>query len=177
MARYIGPKCKLSRREGVDLGLKSAARPLESKCNLERPPGQHGARRPRLSDYGLQLREKQKLRRIYGVLERQFLGYYKEAARRKGSTGENLLKLLECRLDNVVYRMGFGATRAEARRLVSHRAVLVNGQRINIPSYQVNAEDVVAVREKSRSQIRIRMPSSWLRIAVSSIGSTSMSTR
>lgn len=156
MARYIGPKCKLSRREGVDLGLKSAARPLESKCNLERPPGQHGARRPRLSDYGLQLREKQKLRRIYGVLERQFLGYYKEAARRKGSTGENLLKLLECRLDNVVYRMGFGATRAEARQLVSHRAVLVNGQRINIASYQVNAEDVVAIREKSRTQTRIQ---------------------
>jgi len=156
VARYIGPKCKLSRREGVDLGLKSAARPLESKCNLERPPGQHGARRPRLSDYGLQLREKQKLRRIYGVLERQFLGYYKEAARRKGSTGENLLKLLECRLDNVVYRMGFGATRAEARQLVSHRAVLVNGQRINIASYQVNAEDVVAIREKSRTQTRIQ---------------------
>ena len=156
MARYIGPKCKLSRREGVDLGLKSAARPLESKCNLERPPGQHGARRPRLSDYGLQLREKQKLRRIYGVLERQFLNYYKEAARRKGSTGENLLKLLECRLDNVVYRMGFGATRAEARQLVSHRAMLVNGERINIASYQVNAEDVVAVREKSRTQTRIQ---------------------
>jgi small subunit ribosomal protein S4 len=156
VARYIGPKCKLSRREGVDLGLKSAARPLESKCNLERPPGQHGARRPRLSDYGLQLREKQKLRRIYGVLERQFLRYYKEAARRKGSTGENLLKLLECRLDNVVYRMGFGATRAEARQLVSHRAVLVNGERVNIPSYQVNAEDVIAVREKSRTQTRIQ---------------------
>ena len=156
MARYIGPKCKLSRREGVDLGLKSAARPLESKCNLERPPGQHGARRQRLSDYGLQLREKQKLRRIYGVLERQFLRYYKEATRRKGSTGENLLRLLECRLDNVVYRMGFGATRAEARQLVSHRAVLVNGERVNIPSYQVNAEDVIAVREKSRTQTRIQ---------------------
>lgn len=156
MARYIGPKCKLSRREGVDLGLKSAARPLESKCNLERPPGQHGARRTRLSDYGLQLREKQKLRRTYGVLERQFLNYYQEAARRKGSTGENLLKLLEGRLDNVVYRMGFGTTRAEARQLVSHRAVLVNGQRINIPSYQVKAEDVIAVHEKSRHQTRIQ---------------------
>ena len=156
MARYIGPKCKLSRREGVDLGLKSAARPLESKCNLERAPGQHGARRPRLSDYGLQLREKQKLRRIYGVLERQFLKYYKEAARRKGSTGENLLMLLESRLDNVVYRMGFGATRAEARQLVSHRAVLVNDQRINIPSYQVKAEDVIAIHEKSRQQTRIQ---------------------
>lgn len=156
MARYLGPKCKLSRREGVDLFLKSAARPLESKCNLERPPGQHGARRPRLSDYGLQLREKQKLRRVYGVLERQFLNYYKEAARRKGSTGENLLKLLECRLDNVVYRMGFGSTRAEARQLVSHQAIVVNDQRVNIPSYQVKPEDVVAVREKSRNQTRIQ---------------------
>lgn len=156
MARYLGPKCKLSRREGVDLFLKSAARPLESKCNLERVPGQHGARRSRLSDYGLQLREKQKLRRIYGVLERQFLNYYKEAARRKGSTGENLLKLLECRLDNVVYRMGFGSTRAEARQLVSHLAIVVNEQRVNIASYQVKPEDVVAVREKSRSQTRIQ---------------------
>ena len=156
MARYIGPKCKLSRREGVDLGLKSPARPLESKCNIERPPGQHGARRPRLSDYGLQLREKQKLRRIYGVLERQFVNYYKEAARGKGSTGENLLKLLECRLDNVVYRMGFGVTRAEARQLVSHRAILVNDKRINIPSYQVKPEDIVSVHEKSRNQTRIQ---------------------
>ncbi|MDQ5910651.1 MAG: ribosomal protein [Pseudomonadota bacterium] len=156
MARYLGPKCKLSRREGVDLFLKSSARPLESKCNLERLPGQHGARRPRLSDYGLQLREKQKLRRTYGVLERQFLNYYKEAARLKGSTGENLLKLLECRLDNVVYRMGFGSTRAEARQLVSHQAMIVNGKRVNIPSYQVRPEDVVAVREKSRTQSRIQ---------------------
>lgn len=126
------------------------------KCNLERPPGQHGARRPRLSDYGLQLREKQKLRRIYGILERQFVNYYKEAARRKGSTGENLLRLLECRLDNVVYRMGFGSTRAEARQLVSHRAITVNGQRVNIPSYQIRPEDVVAVHEKSRTQTRIQ---------------------
>ena len=156
MARYLGPKCKLSRREGVDLFLKSSARPLESKCNLERVPGQHGARRSRLSDYGLQLREKQKLRRIYGVLERQFLNYYKEAARRKGSTGENLLKLLECRLDNVVYRMGFGSTRAEARQLVSHQAIMVNDRRVNIPSYQVKPEDVVTVREKSRTQTRIQ---------------------
>lgn len=156
MARYIGPKCKLSRREGVDLGLKSVARPLESKCNIERPPGQHGARRPRMSDYGLQLREKQKLRRIYGVLERQFRNYYKEAARLKGSTGENLLKLLETRLDNVVYRMGFGSTRAESRQLVSHRAVLVNGRVVNIPSYQVKPEDVVAIREKSRNQTRVQ---------------------
>lgn len=156
MARYIGPKCKLSRREGTDLGLKSSARALESKCNLERVPGQHGARRSRLSDYGLQLREKQKLRRIYGVLERQFRRYYQEAARRKGSTGENLLKLLESRLDNVVYRMGFGATRAEARQLVSHKAVLVNGETINVPSYMLKAADVVAVREKSRNQLRIQ---------------------
>jgi small subunit ribosomal protein S4 len=140
----------------VDLFLKSAARALESKCNLERPPGQHGARRPRLSDYGLQLREKQKLRRTYGVLERQFVNYYKEAARRKGSTGENLLRLLECRLDNVVYRMGFGSTRAEARQLVSHQAITVNGQRVNIPSYQVRPEDVVAIREKSSNQTRIQ---------------------
>lgn len=156
MARYLGPKCKLSRREGVDLFLKSAHRPLESKCNLERLPGQHGARRPRLSNYGLQLREKQKLRRIYGVLERQFLNYYKEAARLKGSTGENLLQLLECRLDNVVYRMGFGSTRAEARQLVSHRAITVNGQRVNIPSCQVKPGDVVAVHEKSREQLRVQ---------------------
>lgn len=156
MARYLGPKCKLSRREGVDLFLKSAARALESKCNLERLPGQHGARRPRLSNYGLQLREKQKLRRTYGVLERQFLNYYKEAARRKGATGENLLKLLECRLDNVVYRMGFGSTRAEARQLVSHRAITVNNQRVNIPSYQLREGDVVAVHEKSRNQARVQ---------------------
>ncbi len=157
MARYIGPKCKLSRREGTDLMLKSRARPLDSKCKLDTPPGQHGARRQRrLSDYALQLREKQKLRRIYGILERQFRNYYKEADRRKGPTGENLLKLLECRLDNVVYRMGFGATRAEARQLVSHKAIQVNGQCVNIPSYQVKPEDVVAVRDKSRKQARIQ---------------------
>ena len=156
MARYIGPKCKLSRREGSDLALKSAARPLESKCNIERPPGQHGARRARLSDYGLQLREKQKLRRIYGVLERQFLNYYKQAARLKGSTGENLLQLLERRLDNVVYQMGFASTRSEARQLVSHRAILVNGRCVNIPSYQVGPEDIVSIRERSRNQTRIQ---------------------
>ena len=157
MARYIGPKCKLSRREGTDLMLKSRARPLDSKCKLETPPGQHGARRQRrLSDYALQLREKQKLRRIYGVLEKQFRNYYKEADRRKGPTGENLLKLLECRLDNVVYRMGFGATRSEARQLVSHKAIQVNGQCVNIASYQVKPEDVVSVREKSRTQARIQ---------------------
>jgi len=156
VARYIGPKCKLSRREGTDLYLKSGLRPLESKCNLERPPGMHGGRRGRLSDYALQLREKQKLRRMYGVLERQFRNYYKKAARRKGSTGENLLQLLEARLDNIVYRMGFGATRAEARQLVSHKAILVNDQVVNIPSFQLHAEDVVSVREKARKQVRIK---------------------
>lgn len=155
MARYIGPKCKLSRREGTDLFLKSGSRALESKCNMETAPGQHGQRRGRLSDYGLQLREKQKVRRIYGVLERQFSGYYKEAARRKGATGENLLQILECRLDNVVFRMGFGATRAEARQLVSHKSITVNGQVVNIPSFQVKAGDVVAVREKCKNQLRI----------------------
>jgi small subunit ribosomal protein S4 len=155
MARYIGPKCKLSRREGTDLFLKSGARAIESKCNIEAAPGQHGARRGRLSDYGTQLREKQKVRRIYGVLERQFGNYYKEAAARKGATGENLLQLLECRLDNVVYRMGFGATRSESRQLVSHKAISVNGQTVNVPSYQVKAGDVVAVREKSKNQLRI----------------------
>ena len=156
MARYIGPKCKLARREGTDLFLKSARRSLESKCKLDSPSGQHGARRTRLSDYGLQLREKQKIRRIYGVLERQFRRYFAEAARRKGSTGELLLQLLESRLDNVVYRMGFGSTRAEARQLVSHKAITVNGQVVNIPSYQVQAGDVVAIREKSKKQVRIQ---------------------
>lgn len=156
MARYLGPKCKLSRREGTDLFLKSGVRALDSKCKLEAAPGMHGARRGRLSDYGLQLREKQKVRRMYGVLERQFRGYYKEAARRKGATGENLLQLLEGRLDNVVYRMGFGATRAEARQVVSHRSITVNGQVVNVASYQVKAGDVIAVREKAKNQLRIK---------------------
>jgi len=156
MARYIGPKCKLSRREGADLSLKSRARALETKCKLDKAPGQHGDRRTRLSDYGVQLREKQKLRRTYGVLEKQFRNYYKEASRLKGSTGENLLKLLEGRLDNVVYRMGFGSTRAEARQLVSHRAILVNGRTVNIPSYQVSPADVISLREKARQQVRIK---------------------
>ncbi|GAA0699164.1 30S ribosomal protein S4 [Marinobacterium maritimum] len=156
MARYLGPKCKLSRREGTDLFLKSGVRALDSKCKAETVPGVHGARRGRLSEYGLQLREKQKVRRIYGVLERQFRGYYKEAARRKGATGENLLQLLEGRLDNVVYRMGYGSTRAEARQVVSHRQITVNGQVVNIPSYQVQAGDVVAVREKAKNQLRIK---------------------
>ncbi len=157
MARYIGPKCKLSRRQGVDLFLKSRARPIESKCQLEKPPGQHGdSRGRRQSDYALQLREKQKLRYMYGVLEKQFRNYYKEAAKRKGATGENLLRLLEQRLDNVVYRMGFGCTRSEARQLVSHKAITVNGKSVNIPSYQVNPKDIIAVREKSRQQVRIQ---------------------
>lgn len=156
MARYLGPKCKLSRREGTDLFLKSGVRPLDSKCKADTPPGVHGARRGRLSDYGVQLREKQKVRRTYGVLEKQFRNYYKKAASTKGATGENLLQLLECRLDNVVYRMGFGATRAESRQLVSHKAILVNGKTVNIPSYQVNPGDVVAVREKSKEQLRVK---------------------
>ena len=156
MARYLGPKCKLSRREGTDLFLKSGIRPIDSKCKAETIPGQHGQRRGRLSDYGVQLREKQKVRRIYGVLEKQFRGYYKEAARLKGATGENLLQLLECRLDNVVYRMGFGSTRAESRQLVSHKSICVNGEIVNIPSYQVNAGDVVSVRQKSKEQLRIK---------------------
>jgi len=155
MARYLGPKLKLSRREGVDLGHKSGVRAIETKCKIEVAPGQHGARRSRLSDYGLQLREKQKVRRIYGVLERQFRNYYKEADRLKGATGVNLLQLLESRLDNVVYRMGYAATRGEARQLVSHKAILINGETVNIPSYTVKAEDVVSVREKSQKQARI----------------------
>jgi small subunit ribosomal protein S4 len=156
MARYLGPKCKLSRREGTDLFLKSRARPLESKCQIDKIPGTQGTRQKRLSDYALQLREKQKLRRIYGVLERQFRKYYKEAARRKGSTGENLLRLLECRLDNVVYRMGFGCTRNEARQLVSHKAITVNGKAVTIPSYQVKITDTIAIREKCKNQLRIK---------------------
>jgi small subunit ribosomal protein S4 len=157
MARYTGPKCKLSRREGTDLFLKSGVKPLESKCKLQVPPGGvKGERRTRLSDYGAQLREKQKLRRMYGVLERQFRNYYHEASRRTGATGETLLKLLECRLDNVVYRMGFACTRAEARQLVSHKSIQVNGQAVTIASYQVKAGDVVQVREKSRNQLRVQ---------------------
>ena len=155
MAKYTGPKCKLSRREGVDLELKSSLRALDTKCKLDQVPGQHGARRTRLSDYALQLREKQKLRRIYGVLEKQFRNYYKAAANQKGSTGENLLTLLETRLDNVVYRSGFGATRAEARQMVNHKTILVNNKIVNIPSYKVQANDVISVREKSKKQTRI----------------------
>jgi small subunit ribosomal protein S4 len=156
MARYLGPKCKLSRREGTDLFLKSSVRPLESKCKLEVPPGGAPQRRPRISDYGLQLREKQKLRRMYGVLERQFHNYYKRAAQQKGSTGENLLKILEGRLDNVAYRMGFATTRSEARQLVSHKSILVNGKVVNIPSLQVSPGDEISIREKARKQLRVQ---------------------
>ena len=156
MARYLGPKLKLSRREGTDLFLKSGVRPIDSKCKIDNAPGQHGIRRGRLSDYAVQLREKQKVRRIYGVLERQFRNYYKKADRQRGATGENLLKLLESRLDNVVYRMGFGSTRAESRQLVSHKSITVNGNLVNIASFQVQPEDVVAVAEKSRGQLRIQ---------------------
>ncbi len=156
MARYLGPTCKLSRREGTDLFLKSGVRPLESKCRHESAPGQHGQRRGRLSDYGVQLREKQKVRRIYGVLEKQFRNYYKDAARLKGNTGENLLCLLEKRLDNVVYRMGFGSTRAESRQLVAHNAILVNGQKVNIASFRVQEGDTVGIREKAKKQLRVQ---------------------
>jgi small subunit ribosomal protein S4 len=157
MARYTGPKCKLARREGTDLFLKSGIKPLENKCKFTVPPGGlKGERKTRLSEYGLQLREKQKLRRMYGVLERQFSNYYDEAARRTGATGENLLKLLECRLDNVVYRMGFAATRSEARQLVSHRGVLVNGKSVNLPSYQIKAGDAIELSEKAQKQLRVQ---------------------
>ncbi|RLA24325.1 MAG: 30S ribosomal protein S4 [Gammaproteobacteria bacterium] len=156
MARYIGPKCKLSRREGTDLFLKSRGKSLDGKCKLDQPPGQHGTRRTRLSDYAVQLREKQKVRRIYGILEKQFRNYYKKAASQKGATGENLLTLLEGRLDNVAYRMGYACTRAEARQLVSHKAILVNGTVTNIPSFQVSAGDTIAIREKGKKQQRIQ---------------------
>jgi len=159
MARYIGPTCKLARREGADLSLKSPARALDSKCKLEQKPGQHGAtntRKGKLSDYATQLREKQKVKRIYGLLERQFRNYYKKASTKKGNTGENLLQLLETRLDNVVYRMGFAVTRPAARQLVSHRGVTVNGKSVNLASYQVKAGDVVALSEKAAKQLRVQ---------------------
>jgi len=157
VARYTGPKCKLARREGTDLFLKSARRSLDSKCKLDTKPGQHGVKSGmRQSDFGNQLREKQKLRRMYGLLERQFRRYFVEANRRKGSTGTNLLQLLESRLDNVVYRMGFGSTRAEARQLVTHCAMTVNGRKLNVPSAILKAGDVVTVTEKSKAQLRIK---------------------
>ena len=156
MARYLGPKAKLARREGTDLFLKSARRSISDKCKFEAKPGQHGRTSgQRMSDFGLQLREKQKVKRMYGVLERQFRRYFEEAERRRGNTGVHLLNLLESRLDNVVFRMGFGSTRAEARQLVSHKAILVNGQQVNIPSYMVKAGDVISVREKSAKQARV----------------------
>jgi small subunit ribosomal protein S4 len=156
MARYTGPTCKLARREGTDLSLKSRARALDTKCNLEKQPGQTGDRRRRVSDYGVQLREKQKVRRIYGLLERQFRNYYMKAAQSKGATGENLLQMLERRLDNVVFRMGFGSTRAEARQLVSHKCILVNGRVVNVASYPVGPEDAVEVREAAKKQVRVQ---------------------
>jgi len=156
MARYLGPKCKLMRREGTDLYLKSRVRAVDSKCNMEKLPGQQSDRRRRLSDYGVQLREKQKVKRLYGVLERQFRNYYKRADRAKGPTGENLLIMLERRLDNVVYRMGFGSTRAEARQLVSHKAITVNGKAANVASMLVSPDDVIAVNESAKKQVRIK---------------------
>lgn len=156
MAKYLGPKLKLSRREGTDLFLKSGLRAIESKCKLEQPPGQHGIRKPRLSEYANQLREKQKVRRLYGVLERQFKIYYKLAASLKGNTGANLLQLLESRLDNVVYRMGFGCTRAESRQLINHKSILVNNKVVNIASYKISPNDRVSVRDQSKNQSRIK---------------------
>lgn len=184
MAKYTGPALKLSRREGVDLFLKSGVKAIETKCRnrLEVVPGQHGANKPRLSDYGVQLREKQKVRRMYGVLERQFRNYYKKASRLSGNTGENLLQLLESRLDNVVYRMGFGCTRMEARQLVSHKAITVNGRTVNIPSYEVQPNDVIAVREKAKKQTRIKsaldlagqraLKATWIEVDVDNLKGT-----
>ncbi|ACJ19740.1 30S ribosomal protein S4 [Coxiella burnetii] len=173
MARYLGPKCRLSRREKTDLQLKSGIRAIDSKCNIERIPGMHWQRRGRTTDYGVQLRMKQMIKRYYDVLEKQFANYYKQADRLKGSTGDNLLKLLESRLDNVVYRMGFSATRAEARQLISHKAILVNGEVVNIPSYQVKPGDIIEVRSRAKGQLRIkgalelaqqRAPISWIEV-------------
>ena len=181
MAKYTGPKCKLMRREGSDLSLKSSIRDVESKCNLKQVPGVHGARRSRLTDYGVQLRMKQMIRRYYGVLEKQFHNYYKQADRRKGATGVNLLLILESRLDNVVYRMGFASTRAEARQLVNHNAILVNGKKSNIPSALIAPGDVVEIRERCREQLRIkaalelaqsRPQSEWLDVDAKSMAGT-----
>jgi small subunit ribosomal protein S4 len=157
MARYIGPTCKLARREGADLSLKSPARAIDSKCKLEQKPGQHGAaKKGKLSDYATQLREKQKVKRIYGLLERQFRNYYKKAATKKGNTGETLLQMLETRLDNVIYRMGFAVTRPQARQLVSHKGVLVNGKSVNLPSYQVKAGDSIALSERAQKYLNVQ---------------------
>ncbi len=156
MAKYLGSKLKLSRREGTDLFLKSGIRNIESKCKIDRIPGQHGYKKSRISDYGLQLREKQKLRRIYGILEKQFVNYYKKAVRCKGNTGEILLQLIERRLDNVVYRLGFASTRAESRQLINHKLILVNNNIVNIPSFLLNPNDLIKVIEKAKSQYRIK---------------------
>jgi small subunit ribosomal protein S4 len=156
MARYLGPTCKLSRREGTDLFLKSRGKSLEGKCKLEQRPGQHGAKRTRNSDYAMQLRAKQRIRRIYGILEKQFRNYYQTADQQKGATGQNLLNFLESRLDNVVYRMGYASTRAEARQLVSHKSILVNDSLVNIPSYQIKVGDQIKIREKAKKQQRIK---------------------
>jgi small subunit ribosomal protein S4 len=181
MARYLGPKCKLSRREGCDLLLKSGVRDHKSKCKSEKLPGQHGDKKARLSGYGIQHREKQKIRRLYGVLEKQFRNYYKKAAQQKGATGENLMSLLERRLDNVVYRMGFASTRAEARQLVAHKAILVNDSVVNVPSYLVNPGDIVSVRQKAKSQGRVqaalalseqRAPCDWITVDSASFKGT-----
>lgn len=181
MARYTGPKCRLSRREKTDLQLKSGIRPIESKCKLDRVPGQHWQRRARATDFGSQLRMKQLMRRFYGVSESQFRSLYKIADRMKGSTGTNLLQLLESRLDNVVYRLGFGSTRAEARQLVTHKSILVNDAVVNIPSYRLSAGDVVSVRQKARKQLRItaalelshqREPCNWLSLDEANLAGT-----
>lgn len=181
MARYLGPKCKLSRREGTDLLLKSGVRDHKSKCKSEKLPGQHGDKKPRLNGYGIQLREKQKIKRLYGVLEKQFRNYYKMSARQKGSTGENLMSLLERRLDNVVYRMGFASTRAEARQLVTHKAILVNDKIVNVPSFLVSPGDVITVRQKAKSQGRVqaalalseqRAPCDWITVDSSAFKGT-----
>ncbi|BAH83135.1 30S ribosomal protein S4 [Candidatus Ishikawella capsulata] len=157
MAKYSGPKLRLSRREGIDLFLKSGVQTIDSKCKIDKIPGQHGIRKNRMSEYGMQLREKQKVRRLYGILERQFRNYYKKASRLKGNTGENLLSLLESRLDNVVYRIGFGCTRAEARQLVNHRCILINNRAVNIPSYQISPHDIISIQEKSQNHQRIKV--------------------
>jgi small subunit ribosomal protein S4 len=181
MARYLGPKCKLSRREGCDLLLKSGVRDHKSKCKSEKLPGQHGDKKPRLNGYGIQLREKQKIKRLFGVLEKQFRNYYKMAARQKGSTGENLMTLLERRLDNVVYRIGFASTRAEARQLVAHKAILVNDKIVNVASFLVNPGDVITVRQKAKSQGRVqaalalseqRTPCDWINVDTASFKGT-----
>ncbi|WP_343154711.1 30S ribosomal protein S4 [Buchnera aphidicola (Pseudoregma panicola)] len=156
MAKYLGPKLKLSRREGTDLFLKSGLRSIDTKCKISSFPGQHGIKKTRISDYGVQFREKQKVKRLYGILEKQFRNYYKKASKIKGNTGENLLKLLERRLDNVVYRMGFGSTRSESRQLVSHKTILVNDKIVNIPSYQVNINDIIKIKKSSKNQSRIK---------------------